>query len=65
VLSAAIFALLHVGQGPAPIPLFFLAIGLGYLYRQTHRVAPSFIVHLMINSLSMAVMWAGLVLESS
>jgi hypothetical protein len=64
VLSAAIFAMLHYGQGPAPIPLFFLALGLGYLYRQTHRAAPSIVVHLMINSLSMAVMWIGLMLKS-
>ena len=40
-VSAAIFAFMHLGQGPAPIPLFFLAIGLGYLYRQTHRATPS------------------------
>ncbi len=60
-ISAAIFALMHLGQGPAPIPLFFLAIGLGYLYRQTHRATPSIVVHLLINSVSMAIFWFSLV----
>lgn len=64
VLSAAIFAGMHFGHGPAPIPLFFLAIGLGYLYRQTHRATPSIVVHLLINSVSMAVMWIGLSIKS-
>lgn len=63
VLSAAIFAFMHLGQGPAPIPLFFLAIGLGYLYRQTHRATPSIVVHLLINSVSMAVFWFSLMFK--
>ena len=49
VMSSAIFAVLHVGQGPAPIPLFFLALGLGYIYQRTHRVLPCIVVHLLIN----------------
>ena len=47
--SAAIFALMHSGQGPAPVPLFFLAIGLGYLYLRSHSAIPGIIVHLMLN----------------
>jgi membrane protease YdiL (CAAX protease family) len=55
--SATIFALLHFGQGPAPIPLFFLALGLGYLYQRTHRLWPSAIVHFLLNSSSLAILW--------
>jgi membrane protease YdiL (CAAX protease family) len=57
VISALIFALMHVGQGPAPIPLFFLALGLGYLYQRTHRIWPSLILHFVLNSASLALLW--------
>jgi len=60
VASALIFALLHVGQGPAPIPLFFLALGLGYLYQRTHRLWPSLVVHFLLNSTSLALLWTQL-----
>jgi membrane protease YdiL (CAAX protease family) len=57
VTSAFVFALLHVGQGPAPIPLFFLALGLGYLYQRTHRIWPSAIVHFLLNTSSLTMLW--------
>jgi membrane protease YdiL (CAAX protease family) len=60
VASALIFALLHVGQGPAPIPLFLLALGLGYLYQRTHRLWPSLVVHFLLNSTSLAMLWVQL-----
>ncbi len=59
VTSALFFALLHVGQGPAPIPLFFLALGLGYLYQRTHRLWPSAVVHFLLNTSSLAILWFG------
>lgn len=49
VASSAVFALLHLGQGPAPIPLFFFSLMLGYLYRQTGRVTPSVVAHFALN----------------
>ena len=52
--SAAIFAAMHLGHGIDPVPLFVLALGLGYLYRQTHRLWPPILVHWMLNSLTMA-----------
>ncbi len=55
VISASIFALLHVSHGPDWVPLFLLAVGLGYLYRQTHRLLPSITVHFLLNSVSMAM----------
>jgi membrane protease YdiL (CAAX protease family) len=59
VTSSLVFALLHVGQGPAPIPLFFLALGLGYLYQRTHRLWPSVVVHFLLNTASLAMLWLG------
>jgi membrane protease YdiL (CAAX protease family) len=38
---------------PDPIPLFVLALGLGYLYRQTHRILPCIVVHLLLNACSL------------
>ena len=52
-ISAGIFALLHAPHGPDWVPLFGLAIGLGYLYRRTHRMTPSLVVHFLLNLTSM------------
>jgi membrane protease YdiL (CAAX protease family) len=60
LISAAIFASLHLRQGPAPIPLFFLAIGLGYLYQCTHRIWPSLVVHFLLNSATLVMLWIEL-----
>ena len=53
IIASTIFALLHLGQGAAPIPLFLLSLGLGYLYRQTGNITAPFVVHAMLNSLTM------------
>ena len=47
---------MHLGSGPDVIPLFFLALGLGYLYRQTHSIWPGFIVHTLLNAWSMVAL---------
>jgi membrane protease YdiL (CAAX protease family) len=60
LLSSSLFALAHLGQGAAPIPLFFLGIGLGYLYRRTHRLLPCILVHMLVNATSMAMMGLAL-----
>ncbi|WP_162006670.1 CPBP family intramembrane glutamic endopeptidase [Roseimaritima sediminicola] len=52
IASSLIFALAHFGQGAAPVVLFFLALGLGYLYRVTGRLWPSITVHFVLNSIS-------------
>ena len=56
LVSACLFALAHYSHGPDPIPLFVLAVGLGYLYRQTHRVLPCIVVHFLLNSCSLAAL---------
>ncbi|MGB7345271.1 MAG: CPBP family intramembrane glutamic endopeptidase, partial [Pirellulaceae bacterium] len=55
VVTSLFFALMHLGQGAAPIPLFFLSLGLGFLYRQTGRIAAPLIVHMILNGLTLAV----------
>jgi membrane protease YdiL (CAAX protease family) len=57
VTSSLVFSLLHVGHGPAPIPLFFLALGLGYLYQRTHRLWAPLAVHCLLNSSSLVMLW--------
>jgi membrane protease YdiL (CAAX protease family) len=52
VAASLVFALMHLGHGTDPIPLFFLAITLGYLYRRTHRLLPSVTVHFCLNACS-------------
>ncbi|MGE0759202.1 MAG: lysostaphin resistance A-like protein [Pirellulaceae bacterium] len=56
-VSSALFAMAHWSHGPDPIPLFVLALGLGYLYRQTHRLVPSIVLHFCLNACTLALMW--------
>jgi membrane protease YdiL (CAAX protease family) len=58
-ITATLFALLHAGHGPDPIPLLLLALVLGYLYRQTHRLAPCIVMHALLNSWSLTMFWLG------
>jgi membrane protease YdiL (CAAX protease family) len=60
VTSAVIFALLHATRGPDPIALLPLALVLGYLYRQTHRLVPSLVAHAFLNATSMLLLWLNL-----
>lgn len=59
-ISSLVFALMHVGQGAAPIPLFVLALGLGYLYQRTGQLLPCILVHMLLNGTSMAVLWLSI-----
>lgn len=59
VISSALFAAAHAGTWPDPLPLFVLALVLGYLYRQTHRLWPSVLMHMLFNGLSLAMVWLG------
>ena len=53
IASSLIFALMHLGQGAAPIPLFVLSVGLGYLYRQTGSLIPCIVLHMILNSITL------------
>lgn len=52
LLSAAVFAVLHAGQGPAWIPLFFFGLILGFLYLRTHRLLSCITLHAALNGYS-------------
>jgi membrane protease YdiL (CAAX protease family) len=58
-ISAVLFASAHAGTWPDPVPLFMLALVLGYVYRQTHRLWPSVILHMIFNGLALAMVWFG------
>jgi membrane protease YdiL (CAAX protease family) len=51
-LSSFIFAIMHLDYGPSALALFFFALVLGYLYRQTHRLWPSVMAHASLNAIS-------------
>ncbi len=59
LISSAVFALLHFNGGPDPVPLFFLALVLGYLYQRTHRILPCIVLHAAINGLSLGLLLLG------
>jgi membrane protease YdiL (CAAX protease family) len=49
----------RIDFAPDPIPLFFLALVFGLLYRRTHRIAPSLVLHMAFNATSVALFFAG------
>lgn len=55
-ITSLVFALLHLGQGWAPVPLFFLSLALGWLYQRTHRILPSVVVHVCLNGCSLLML---------
>ena len=57
LVSALLFAAVHVGYGPDPVPLFLLALILGYCYQRTHRIVPSIVTHALFNALSLFALW--------
>lgn len=56
VLSSLLFSLAHFGHGLDPIPLFFLSLGLGIIFRQTGRLLPCVLLHMFFNGFSMLMM---------
>ncbi|HZZ30033.1 MAG TPA: JDVT-CTERM system glutamic-type intramembrane protease [Pirellulales bacterium] len=59
IVTSELFALTHSGQGAAPIPLFLLALVLGFLYHRTHRLLPSVVVHFLLNGITIAMLFAS------
>ena len=57
LISSALFALAHWGNGPDPVPLFVFALGLGYVYQRTHRAWPCILIHMLLNGLSLSQLW--------
>jgi len=55
MLSSLAFALAHVGQGLAWVPLFFFGLVVGHLARQTGSIVPGVILHGLFNAVSVAL----------
>lgn len=56
LVSALLFSLAHLGQGPSPIPLLVFGMILGYAYQRTHRLVPCIVAHLVFNAISIALL---------
>lgn len=52
-VSGTLFGLAHLGYGLSFVPLILLGIVLGFLYRATHSIWPSLIVHFILNLIAM------------
>ena len=57
VAASALFAGLHFAQWPAPLPLFVLAMGMGYLYQRTGSLLAPIALHAVFNGLSTTLMF--------
>jgi membrane protease YdiL (CAAX protease family) len=57
IISSFLFAAAHFGYGPEPVPLFVLALVLGYVYQRTHRIIPCIVAHAAFNLISMIFLW--------
>lgn len=57
LVSALAFSLVHLGQGPAPIPLFLFGIILGYVYQRTHRILPCVVAHMAFNAFMLFIVY--------
>lgn len=49
-ISSLLFAAAHIGQGAAPVPLFILAMALGFIYRRTGSITACIVVHFLLNA---------------
>ena len=57
-ISALCFALLHVGQGLAWVPLAFFGVVVGYLARQTGSLLAGIFLHAIFNAISVVLVVA-------
>lgn len=58
IFSSAVFALAHVGQGAAPISLYLLSMGLGWLYQKSGNLTVCILIHALLNSWTMGqLLW--------
>ena len=62
-VTGTLFGLAHFGYGLSFIPLIVLGIILGLLYRATHSIWPSLVVHFMLNGSSMLALGISILIE--
>jgi membrane protease YdiL (CAAX protease family) len=63
LVSSLLFSLAHVGHGFDPVPLFLLAVILGYMYQRTHHIVPCIVTHMLFNLLTLIAL--GLTIYAS
>jgi len=56
VSTSLLFAAVHSSVWPSPIPLFILALGLGYLTARTGSIVPAVVVHGLFNGVSFVLL---------
>jgi membrane protease YdiL (CAAX protease family) len=57
--SSALFSLLHASAWPAPVPLFPLAVALGWLAYRTRGIIAPIVLHALFNSVSTLLLLRG------
>jgi len=60
LVTSFLFAALHYAQWPAPIPLFFFSLALGWLYQRTGGLIAPFAMHATFNGMSTAILYLHL-----
>lgn len=63
LVTALLFGLAHFEYGMSWLPLTLLGVVLGWLYRTTHRIWPSLLVHMFVNSVAMLALAAKILSE--
>lgn len=58
IVTSGVFSLLHIGFGVIPLSIFVFSLCIGYLYRQTGRFWPCFIVHALHNLFAVLFVFA-------
>ncbi|WP_406700440.1 CPBP family intramembrane glutamic endopeptidase [Singulisphaera sp. Ch08] len=51
VLTSILFALVHFPQWPAPLAIFFLSLGLGYVFERSGSLIAAMVMHALFNGL--------------
>ena len=58
--SSILFAMLHADAWPAPVPLLFLALGLGWLTQRTRSLIGPIVLHALFNAVSTLMLLRGI-----
>ena len=62
-VTGTLFGMAHFGYGLSFIPLIVLGIILGLLYRATHSIWPSLVVHFILNGSSMLALGMSILIQ--